>query len=53
MSVYIHRTGQVMLKMKSKHVAGTFTKKKKSKPILLLGTPNVTARGGDNFSTTR
>ncbi|CAL2280792.1 unnamed protein product [Prunus armeniaca] len=37
-SVYIHRTGQVMLKMKSKHVAGTFTKKKKSKPILLLGT---------------
>ncbi|KAB2616134.1 hypothetical protein D8674_022722 [Pyrus ussuriensis x Pyrus communis] len=29
-SVYIHRTGQVMLKMKSKHVAGTFTKKKKN-----------------------
>ncbi|MED6144143.1 hypothetical protein PIB30_012796 [Stylosanthes scabra] len=28
-SVYIHRTGQVMLKMKSKHVAGTITKKKK------------------------
>nr|DAD47933.1 TPA_asm: hypothetical protein HUJ06_017870 [Nelumbo nucifera] len=29
-SVYIHRTGQVMLKMKSRHVAGTFTKKKKN-----------------------
>ncbi|KAF5738862.1 Forked1 isoform 1 [Tripterygium wilfordii] len=29
-SVYIHRTGQVMLKMKSKHVVGTFTKKKKN-----------------------
>ncbi|KAE9618417.1 putative pleckstrin-like, plant [Lupinus albus] len=29
-SVYIHRTGQVMLKMKSKHVAGTITKKKKT-----------------------
>ncbi|CAN6561259.1 unnamed protein product [Malus baccata var. baccata] len=29
-SVYIHRTGQVMLTMKSKHVAGTFTKKKKN-----------------------
>ncbi|KAM0998159.1 hypothetical protein EV2_008224 [Malus domestica] len=29
-SVYFHRTGQVMLKMKSKHVAGTFTKKKKN-----------------------
>ncbi|KAK4281199.1 hypothetical protein QN277_012721 [Acacia crassicarpa] len=28
--VYIHRTGQVMLKMKSKHVAGTITKKKKN-----------------------
>ncbi|XLR53244.1 hypothetical protein HN51_021469 [Arachis hypogaea] len=28
-SVYMHRTGQVMLKMKSKHVAGTITKKKK------------------------
>ncbi|KAK1311317.1 hypothetical protein QJS10_CPA08g00299 [Acorus calamus] len=28
-SVYIHRTGQVMLKMKSRHVAGTITKKKK------------------------
>ncbi|KAK7243022.1 hypothetical protein RIF29_37806 [Crotalaria pallida] len=29
-SVYIHRTGQVMLKMKSKHVAGTVTKKNKN-----------------------
>ncbi|KAH7577587.1 hypothetical protein ACOSP7_001463 [Xanthoceras sorbifolium] len=29
-SVYINRTGQVMLKMKSKHVAGTITKKKKN-----------------------
>ncbi|KAG1347723.1 VAN3-binding protein [Cocos nucifera] len=28
-SVYINRMGQVMLKMKSKHVAGTITKKKK------------------------
>ncbi|XP_073005579.1 VAN3-binding protein-like isoform X2 [Typha latifolia] len=32
-SVYINRTGQVMLKMKSKHVAGTITKKKKSAVI--------------------
>ncbi|KDP21411.1 hypothetical protein JCGZ_21882 [Jatropha curcas] len=29
-SVYIHRSGQVMLKMKSKHVVGTITKKKKN-----------------------
>ncbi|KAH7661446.1 Pleckstrin-like plant domain-containing protein [Dioscorea alata] len=29
-SVYINRMGQVMVKMKSKHVAGTITKKKKS-----------------------
>ncbi|KAJ6399328.1 hypothetical protein OIU77_019970 [Salix suchowensis] len=29
-SVYLHRTGQVMLKMKSRHVAGTITKKKKN-----------------------
>ncbi|KAI4301220.1 hypothetical protein L6164_034520 [Bauhinia variegata] len=28
-SVYMHRTGQVMLKMKSRHVAGTITKKNK------------------------
>ncbi|WOL08908.1 hypothetical protein Cni_G17661 [Canna indica] len=30
-SVYINRMGQVMLKMKSRHIAGTITKKKKSK----------------------
>ncbi|OIW01974.1 hypothetical protein TanjilG_14063 [Lupinus angustifolius] len=29
-SVYIHRTCQVMLKMKSRHVAGNNTKKKKN-----------------------
>ncbi|KAL4395344.1 hypothetical protein AHAS_Ahas02G0242600 [Arachis hypogaea] len=29
-SVYIHRIGQVMLKMKSRHVAGSITKKKKN-----------------------
>ncbi|GER43580.1 hypothetical protein STAS_20438 [Striga asiatica] len=29
-SVYINRVGQVMLKMKSRHVAGTVTKKKKN-----------------------
>lgn len=29
-SVYINRLGQVMLKMKSRHVAGTITKKKKN-----------------------
>ncbi|KAH0450203.1 hypothetical protein IEQ34_020895 [Dendrobium chrysotoxum] len=29
-SVYIHRTGLVKLKMKSRHVAGTITKKKKN-----------------------
>ncbi|KAK8498883.1 hypothetical protein V6N12_044616 [Hibiscus sabdariffa] len=29
-SVYMNRTGQVILKMESKHVAGTFTKKKKN-----------------------
>ncbi|KAI9195071.1 hypothetical protein LWI28_011373 [Acer negundo] len=29
-SVYINRLNQVMLKMKSRHVAGTFTKKKKN-----------------------
>ncbi|XP_062169189.1 VAN3-binding protein-like isoform X2 [Alnus glutinosa] len=29
-SVYINRTNQVMLKMKSRHVAGTITKKKKN-----------------------
>ena len=30
-SVYISRMNQVMLKMKSRHVAGTITKKKKKK----------------------
>uniref|UniRef100_A0A7N0UDS3 VAN3-binding protein-like auxin canalisation domain-containing protein n=1 Tax=Kalanchoe fedtschenkoi TaxID=63787 RepID=A0A7N0UDS3_KALFE len=30
-SVYIHRSGEVMLKMKSKYVGGTITNKKKSK----------------------
>ncbi|KAK8506204.1 hypothetical protein V6N13_002840 [Hibiscus sabdariffa] len=29
-SVYMNKTGQVILKMKSRHVAGTFTKKKKN-----------------------
>ncbi|KAK1561845.1 hypothetical protein Q3G72_001743 [Acer saccharum] len=29
-SVYINRLNQVMLKMKGRHVAGTFTKKKKN-----------------------
>ncbi|XP_022728223.1 VAN3-binding protein-like isoform X2 [Durio zibethinus] len=29
-SVYTNKTGQVILKMKSKHVGGTFTKKKKN-----------------------
>ncbi|KAF6177026.1 hypothetical protein GIB67_040924 [Kingdonia uniflora] len=29
-SIYINRMGQVMLKMKSRHVGGTFTKKKKN-----------------------
>jgi len=28
-SVYINKAGQAVLKMKSKHVGGTFTKKKK------------------------
>ncbi|KAH7675154.1 Pleckstrin-like plant domain-containing protein [Dioscorea alata] len=32
-SVYINRMGQVMLKMKSRHVAGTITKKKKNAVI--------------------
>ncbi|CAB4261581.1 unnamed protein product [Prunus armeniaca] len=40
-SVYINRTGQVMLKMKSRHVAGTITKKKKSKSLLLSFTNNL------------
>ncbi|XP_010543955.1 PREDICTED: VAN3-binding protein-like [Tarenaya hassleriana] len=33
-SVYINRMNQVTLKMKSRHVAGTITKKKKSKKSL-------------------
>ncbi|KAL6271569.1 hypothetical protein ACE6H2_028480 [Prunus campanulata] len=43
-SVYIHRTGQVMLKMKSKHVAGTFTKKKKN--VVLEVCKNMSAWPG-------
>ncbi|CAA2993601.1 VAN3-binding -like [Olea europaea subsp. europaea] len=35
-SVYINKTGQVMLKMKSKHVAGTVTKKKKNVVLEVL-----------------
>ncbi|KAK1315330.1 hypothetical protein QJS10_CPA06g01620 [Acorus calamus] len=43
-SVYIHRTGQVMLKMKSRHAAGTITKKKKS--VVLEVCKNVAAWPG-------
>ncbi|RID60641.1 hypothetical protein BRARA_F03782 [Brassica rapa] len=35
-SVYINRTNQVTLKMKSKHVAGTLTKKKKNVVVELV-----------------
>ncbi|GFY85036.1 auxin canalization protein [Actinidia rufa] len=35
-SVYINKTGQVMLKMKSRHVAGTITKKKKNVVLEVL-----------------
>ncbi|KAL3507852.1 hypothetical protein ACH5RR_033234 [Cinchona calisaya] len=35
-SVYINKMGQVMLKMKSRHVAGTFTKKKKNVVLEVL-----------------
>ncbi|XP_042515919.1 VAN3-binding protein-like [Macadamia integrifolia] len=35
-SVYINRMGQVMLKMKSRHVAGTITKKKKNMVIEVI-----------------
>ncbi|XP_048497304.1 VAN3-binding protein isoform X2 [Beta vulgaris subsp. vulgaris] len=35
-SVYINRTNQVMLKMKSRHVAGTITKKKKNVVIEVI-----------------
>ncbi|XP_057800984.1 VAN3-binding protein [Salvia miltiorrhiza] len=35
-SVYIHRSGNVMLKMKSRHVGNTFTKKKKNAVVDVL-----------------
>ncbi|XP_073151771.1 VAN3-binding protein-like isoform X2 [Henckelia pumila] len=35
-SVYINRMGQVMLKMKSRHIAGTITKKKKNVVLEVL-----------------
>ncbi|XP_057467493.1 VAN3-binding protein-like isoform X1 [Actinidia eriantha] len=43
-SVYINRMGQVMLKMKSRHVAGTITKKKKN--VVLEVCKNVPAWPG-------
>lgn len=43
-SVCIHRTGQVMLKMKSKHVGSTITKKKKN--VVLEVRKNMTAWPG-------
>ncbi|CAN4091271.1 unnamed protein product [Withania somnifera] len=53
-SVYINRMGQVMLKMKSRHVAGTITKKKKN--VLLEVLKDIPAwpgrhllPGSDNF----
>ncbi|XP_010533279.1 PREDICTED: VAN3-binding protein-like [Tarenaya hassleriana] len=53
-SVYINRMNQVMLKMKSRHVAGTITKKKKN--IVLEVIKNVPAwpgrhllEGGEDF----
>ncbi|EPS63537.1 hypothetical protein M569_11247, partial [Genlisea aurea] len=53
-SVYINRSNQVMLKMKSKHVAGTVTKKKKN--VVLQVMKEVGAwpgrhllEGGDEF----
>ncbi|XP_055813558.1 VAN3-binding protein-like isoform X2 [Solanum dulcamara] len=53
-SVYINRTGQVMLKMKSRHVAGTITKKKKNLVLeVLKDIPAWPGRhllpGSDNF----
>lgn len=53
-SVYINRTGQVMLKMKSRHVAGTITKKKKNVVMeVLKDIPAWPGRhllpGGDDF----
>ncbi|KEH41061.1 VAN3-binding protein isoform X2 [Medicago truncatula] len=52
-SVYINRTNQVMLKMKSRHVAGTITKKKKNVVIgVIKEMPAWPGRhlleGGDN-----
>ncbi|PWA62874.1 FORKED 1 [Artemisia annua] len=43
-SVYIHRTGEVMLKMKSKHVGSTITKKKKN--VVLEVIKNIQAWPG-------
>ncbi|KAK9055753.1 hypothetical protein SSX86_026838 [Deinandra increscens subsp. villosa] len=43
-SVYIHRSGEVMLKMKSKHVGSTITKKKKN--VVLEVCKNVPAWPG-------
>ncbi|KAL3359566.1 hypothetical protein AABB24_016224 [Solanum stoloniferum] len=53
-SVYINRTGQVMLKMKSRHVAGTITKKKKNLVLeVMKDIPAWPGRhllpGSDNF----
>ncbi|KAJ8547337.1 hypothetical protein K7X08_010923 [Anisodus acutangulus] len=53
-SVYINRMGQVMLKMKSRHVAGTITKKKKNVVLeVLKDIPAWPGRhllpGSDNF----
>nr|XP_043619411.1 VAN3-binding protein [Erigeron canadensis] len=43
-SVYIHRSGEVMLKMKSKHVGSTITKKKKN--VVLEVCKNIPAWPG-------
>ncbi|XP_016457973.1 VAN3-binding protein isoform X2 [Nicotiana tabacum] len=53
-SVYINRMGQVMLKMKSRHVAGTITKKKKNVVLeVMKDIPAWPGRhllpGSDNF----
>lgn len=53
-SVYINRMGQVMLKMKSRHVAGTLTKKKKNVVLeVMKDLPAWPGRhlleGGENF----
>ncbi|XP_074348406.1 VAN3-binding protein-like [Apium graveolens] len=47
-SVYIHRSGQVMLKMKSKHAGSTITKKKKN--VVLEVRMNTTAWPGRQLS---